>query len=230
MHRGAQRLARLLTHTPDPSECERCLDALEDYCSAQQAGADVAALFPAVAEHLDACVACAEAYALLYDTLLAGEGLPEAGAVPTPDLSFVRAGWAPTLAGVLAGAIEQAGTRLRVAFSQALLELAPPPSQAGLAFRSPGDPEPILDLTWEQPAGQVDQLQVAILPSPDEQRCDVRVRVAVAGRTWPDLEGIQVRLRAGDTQQDAATDAWGEALFRSVARASVAQLVVDVEV
>ena len=80
----ALRLARLLIEQPDPAACERCLDKLEAYCQAELSGASGAAVDPETARHLDACVACAESYALLYEALLYSAAVPEPPMLPAP--------------------------------------------------------------------------------------------------------------------------------------------------
>lgn len=222
---GARRLARLLIAEPDPAACERCLDALEAYCAAQIAGGDPA--LPAVADHLDSCVACSEAYAILYEALLAGDQLPEPASSPRPDLAFLgeRSPAQPTLADALALAVERAGGVIRLRLSQLLLDLLPPP--AALALRSGA--APLMEIAISTPGELVEGLTVTALPDADPSLCTLSVRVAIAEREWPDLEGIAVRLTLGDAQRQASTDVWGEALLTRVPRAALSSLQIEVE-
>jgi hypothetical protein len=58
--------------------------------------------------------------------------------------------------------------------------------------------------------------------------CTLSVRVAIAEREWPDLEGIAVRLTLGDVPRQASTDVWGEALFTQVPRAALSSLQIEI--
>jgi hypothetical protein len=232
---GVERLARLLTQATNADGCRRCLDALEEYCARQLAGEPVAQLLPEVAEHLDLCVACAESYALVYESLLAGDGLPEAPA-PAPDLSFLTplrgARLAPpqlrSLGPLLSEAVGRAGARLRLTLSDQLLALLPPRGPE-LALRAPGEPELLFELAIETPGAAVEQLAVAGIATVDPQRCDLRVRATLRGREWPDLAGIAVTLRYAGQERRATTDAWGEALFSGVPREDARRATLEID-
>jgi hypothetical protein len=217
---GARRLARLLVEAPDPAACERCLDALEAYCAAQIAGGGPAQ--PEIASHLDRCVACAESYALLYESLLAGDQIPEPAQYPTPDLAFLREG-APTLAAALAQAVERAGGVVRLRLSQLLLDLLPPPA---LALRSAAGP--LMEITISTPGELIEGLTVTAQPEGQGDRCTLSVRVAIAEREWPELAGVVVRLTVGGALRQATTDVWGEALFPQVPRAMLSAAQIEV--
>jgi hypothetical protein len=225
---GARRLARLLIAEPDPAACERCLDALEAYCAAQIAGGDPA--LPEVTSHLDSCVACSESYALMYESLLVAANLPEPASYPQPNLAFLKRESATpvsgrTLSEVLALAVERAGGVVRLRLSQLLLDLLPPPT--ALALRSGA--APLMEIMISAPGELVEGLTAAALPEADPLLCTLSVRVAIAEREWPDLEGIAVRLSVGDVQRQASTDVWGEALFAQVPRAALSSLQIEVE-
>lgn len=220
----AQRLARVLLDRPAPAACAACLDTLEAYVDGQLAGQPAAALFPRVAAHLDACVDCSIAYAMLYDLRLQGANLPEPPAIPAPDLGFLP-GARPSLAQAARAALSAQGGRLRLAFSHVLLELAAPASPA-LAMRG-GAPAPVFEITIEAPAPGVEQLQVIGYAQPDGL-VSVRVRLRLPGRDWPDLAGAEVSLALEHSRRQALTDAWGEAVFENVAQAEVAGMRLEV--
>ncbi|HEY1013753.1 MAG TPA: hypothetical protein VGE07_13665, partial [Herpetosiphonaceae bacterium] len=121
----AQRLARVLLEPAAPPACAACLDELEAYVDGQLAGQPAPERFPRTAAHLDACVDCSIAYAMLYELRLQGALLPEPPAIPAPDLRFLP-GARPTLAQAARAALSAQAGRLRLAFSALLLELAAP--------------------------------------------------------------------------------------------------------
>lgn len=244
----ARRLAQVLLVSSDEQGCRQCLDALEDYVTAQLAGEDYTAQMPTVARHLDACVACAEAYALLFEARLAEADQPEPARIPAPDVSFLepdatapltpdqlrvrRA--AASLRASLERAVERVGSLLRLRFSQGLLDTlaaAPPAAGPALAFRE-GSPQgvPLLDLVLDTPDPSVERLHLAAYAhQPDAGRCTLRVRVALPGRDWPDLAGITVLVRFGETQHRVTTDSWGEALIDDVPVAALPDLQVALD-
>jgi hypothetical protein len=73
--------------------CQKCLERLDAYVSAQLSGEDYLARFPEVALHLDLCSDCSAAYARIYDLELAAltGNLPQPEHIPPPDLSFLTA-------------------------------------------------------------------------------------------------------------------------------------------
>jgi hypothetical protein len=226
----ARGLARVLVMGDDENRCEACLDGLEEYVEAQLAGEDYARRFATLAAHLDSCVECAEAYAMLYEVRLAeAEGrLPSPAAMPPPDLSFLPSSSGPrTLLEALDGVVSRAGTRLRITLSKALLELLPRPSGPALAFRG-GEEPPRHQLDLERPAAHVAQIQLAIYDRQADS-VSVQVKVALEGREWPDLGEIPVALSAGAAGRLAMTDAWGVAVFDDVPVTSLDGLQVDVE-
>ena len=107
--KGVTALLAVLRTAPAAAACAACLDELDAYVAAQLDGADVQTQFPRTAAHLDGCVACAEAYALVYEMMWqeAAGLLPAAAAPPDPDLRFLRQATKPRLA-VLAAAVTRA--------------------------------------------------------------------------------------------------------------------------
>src|SRR5689334_3871436 len=88
----ARRLAQALLAQFDDAACAACLDGLEEYIADQAAGEDYLTRWPAVARHLDSCVACAEAYALLYELRVDIRAAPLPAGIPEADLSFLQEG------------------------------------------------------------------------------------------------------------------------------------------
>jgi hypothetical protein len=240
----ARRLAQAVLAQPDDAACDACLDRLEAYVDDQLSGAEYAANWPEVALHLDSCVACAEAYGLLFEQRQSEIAL-EPAEIPTPDLSFLQPNAAgpigpaqlralrrvERLRAVLAAAVSYAGATLHVAFSQALLGLLPALAQPGLAFRDGAETlAPLFELTLDAPGGQIARLQLsAYVDHANPKRCAVRVQVGLHEREWPDLAGVPVSLAFGGERRQAATDAWGEALFADLPTLALPELQVAVE-
>jgi hypothetical protein len=241
-----RHLAVVLTDAIDEADCQRCLDQLETYIDHQLAGRDYRRLLPAVARHLDQCVRCAEDYALVYEVRRAEAASAQSrvaalpAAVPAPNLEFLghppatRPVPAPPAAGLaehdaLRAALSAAGPRLTVTLSPALLAILPPPPPRPMALRSVDSP-PLLTIDFSQPSPQIATLHLsAHRHPPGSDTLLLRVQVALLNHEWPDLAGIPVRLSIGQEQQEAATDAWGEAIFSDIPQDRLGDLAVTVE-
>jgi hypothetical protein len=241
-----RHLAVVLTDAIDEADCQRCLDQLETYIDHQLAGRDYRRLLPAVARHLDQCVRCAEDYALVYEVRRAEAATEWAPAlpasVPAPNLEFLgRAATQPFPApaaslaehDALRAALSAAGPRLTVTLSPALLlavtQGATAPAARPMALRSV-DAAPLLTIDFAQPSPQIASLHLsAHRHPPGSDTLLLRVQVALLNREWPDLAGIPVRLSIGQEQQEAATDAWGEAIFSAIPQDRLGDLAVTVE-
>ncbi len=119
---------------------------------------------------------------------------------------------------------------MRLTLSRSLLNLLPPPSAGpALAFRS-GEGAPLLELALDEPGAEVEQMQLsAYAESEGSEQCVVRIQLALRDHAWPDLAGVRVTLVAGDERRQAATDAWGEAVFAAVPVAALLGLQVEVD-
>jgi hypothetical protein len=227
----AQRLAHSIALQHTDADHDVCLDALEQYISAQLEQHDYVTLFPAIARHLDSCVACAAAYALVYEARTAEAADLARIAVPEPDLSFLPGG-AALLQRRLAEAIERiAPRRWRFTLSQPLLDLLLPPHTPGLAFRSAAGDTPLLSLTLDPP--ELEQTQVQLSVYQDRQSpelCTLRAQLSLADREWPELAGIVVTIAMGGEQRQATTDPWGEVVFADLPKAALDGLQLDVDV
>lgn len=225
----AQRLAQTITTQHTEAEHSACLNALEAYIDAQLARRDYMRLFPAVAQHLDSCVACAASYALVYDARTVHAAALDQIRVPEPNLSFLQPRGTDLLRR-LAEAVERvAPQHVRVRLSQALLDLLPPQTPA-LALRSIASDAPLLTMTLDPPGDEQIQIQLSIYEQHDApELCTLRAQVTLADREWPELEGIAVLITFGDTQRAATTDPWGEAVFAGIPRAALDGLQIEVD-
>ncbi|HEY0734793.1 MAG TPA: hypothetical protein VGD69_07780 [Herpetosiphonaceae bacterium] len=227
----AQRLAQTITTQHTEAEHGACLDALEAYIDAQLARRDYMRLFPAVAQHLDSCVACAASYALVYDARTAEAAALDQIRVPAPDLGFLQPSGVALLRRRLEEAVERVTPQhMRIRLSQALLDLLLPPQTPALALRSIAADAPLLTMTLDQLGDEQIQIQLSIYEQPDvPELCTLRAQVTLADREWPELDGISVAITAGDTQRAATTDPWGEAVFADVPRAALDGLQIEVD-
>ncbi len=221
-------LAHAILQAEDAAACDTTLEQLEAFVTLQLDGVDYVAAMPAVAAHLDACVACSQSYALLYQTVLAERSstLPVPQTVPAPDLSFLPS--RPSLGTLLRSAVQQLGSSLRLQLSQTLLDLMRPTGQPSLAFRD-AEGDPLFSFDLPAPSQAVERLMVAVYA--DDRASDlylVQVSVALPGRAWPDLAGIAVHLRGPELDQQAATDPWGEVSFDNIPSTALPQLVIEV--
>lgn len=220
----------VLRSRPTAADCQRCQQQLDEYVTAQLNGRHVRAEFPWVARHLDACVDCAHAYALVYDVAHADQTgtLPTPAAIPDPDLSFLQ----QSLADRLRRALTQTGNRLTLQLDAALRTLLiPPPAAALVRSGASGRYHPaILTLPPDQlPDADPPFTLTAYADSQQPDRCLVEVTVHPPGQSWPDLGGRAVTLTTADGSQTAATDDWGVAAFPDVLQAALDTLVLSIE-
>lgn len=238
----AIRLAHLITDTPAAAACSSCLDGLEAYVDRQLAQADYATHIPQIAAHLDCCVECAEAYAMLYVARMSEQHgyAVESLTLPTPDLSFllpdtsaphtpqqVKAALrAQRLQNALSQALHRFTTGIRVRLSQTLLDLLP--ATPVLAVRSAATAPPLFTLAMDAPSDRISHL-VLTAYSTGAQHCDLRVQLGLHEREWPDLADVAVALVFDDQHHHATTDAWGEVVFTNVPQTAVAyaELTID---
>jgi hypothetical protein len=245
---GQARLIRALRSKPDDEACQACLGQLDEYIAAQLAGEDYVARFANVAVHLDACPDCAGAYARLYELERAEtvNGLPQPDQLPDPDLGFLRhpaeeplspttrqaSLKAPDLAQQLRHAIRRPGERLTLQLSADLLALLRP-SPTALLTRAPADTERYGEILLSLEPAMVPDLDIpltltAYRDAHQPEMCLVEAVVEPAGRSWPDLSGIQVTLHLAGEKREAITDAWGVASFEGVRINDLAGMALEV--
>ncbi|GIV98428.1 MAG: hypothetical protein KatS3mg057_3085 [Herpetosiphonaceae bacterium] len=243
----ARRLAHLLIITDDNDVCRECLDALDEYIDTQ-IGSVNSSTFNELAQHMDRCVACSEAYALLYEARLAEVAPLEPEHIPEPDLSFL----APNTAGpltpsqlraqrraarlreALAQAIVRAGSRLKLIFSRPLLDALSALDSAGrpaLAMRSATGPDkPLIELQINEPGAVVELLDLAVYSNQrSQERCTLRVRVSLQGCDWPNLAGVSIRLLLAGGEYSMFSDPWGEAVFEDIFLEDLPALQLEID-
>lgn len=205
-------------------------DMLQTYVDAQLAGLPYQTEYPTIAQHLDACVACAEAYGHLYELALAEQEqrllVPEA--LPTPDLAFLQSVQQPTWLDQIRAAVTLVGQQLTLQLTPELLP-GLQPGLAGGALRAPDDEarfrEQLIDLDDEA-------LPLTLAAYRDAQQpthCILEVTIAPPDRTWPDLADIAVTITVSDETRMARTDAWGLAVFTNVLVEQLAHLQVHAD-
>ncbi len=214
-----QAFLTMLGQQPNDADCRLCLSQLHDYVVAQQAKEDYRTQFAWTAQHLDSCVACAEAYDLLFEMVLAEaqDELAQPEQIPPPDLSFLTA--VPDLPTVLSQAIQQTRQQLTLQLNTLLTTLLAPASQAALT-RSTGEGrygQKLLELAPDQvPEAALPLTLTAYADREQPKRCLVEVTVELPDVSWPDLAGRNVTLIAGEQVWTAQTDEWGTAVFLDV--------------
>lgn len=229
-----RQLVQILTTPIGEQHCQIHLDSMEAYISFQLDGEDYQARMPHVARHLDGCVSCAEAYALLYEARVAEIYQPTS--IPIPDLSFLHTAPADSdgvsLSALLQGSLERVGTRLRLIFSQKLFDAltSTPSTEPTLAFRESSEPPSLINLVVENPSPGVANMQItAYANPPDASVCTLRIQVALIERDWPDLADVSVRIQVHNKSRQTKTDPWGEALFEQVPIDALTHLQVEID-
>jgi hypothetical protein len=224
---GAQALLAILQTSASEADCQRCLAQLDDYVAAQLEGAAQVSHFTWLAHHLDGCLECAAAYALLYETVLAEirGGLPQPAVYPPPDLSFLRApaDWLASLR----QALQAIPGGLALQLSATLNSLLQPQASPGLARSGESGRygSPLLELTSEQAATAGLPFTLAAYGDRlHSDLCLLEVTVQPEGLSWPDLAGFTVTVTAGGQSIPAETDAWGTAVFPDIPLAELENL------
>ena len=228
-----QSFIAMLQTQPTDLDCQQCLEQLGAYVDVQLEGSGYQTQFPFVAQHLDNCVTCAEAYALVYEVALADRNgrLPQPAYIPEPDLSFL--GSSPSLWAVLQTALQQTQTRLTLQLDAALAALlAPAPA---LALTRSGDDarfgEQILSLLPDHvPETQLPFSLAAYADKKNEALCLVEITVEPPGLSWPDLGGSDVVLSYDDVVVTGTTDDWGTAVFANIPRADLENLHLEIQI
>lgn len=214
------QLIQTLIMPVTPTACQAIQPQLDDYVTAQLAGEPYATRFPLLALHLDACVACAEAYDLLYSSALAeARGvLPPIGS--QPDLSFLKQHLTRSPAEQIRAAIERVGQQISLQFNHALAPMLRPAFTVS-ALRGATDSqryhEKLIELLSD-PSWQL-EWPVTLVAYRDNLQpgyCLLEVTVQPEGWNWPDLEGILVTISLKGELRSAVTDAWGITNFEAV--------------
>lgn len=212
---------------------EAMVSRLHRYISRQLDGEPYRSHDPDLALLLDRDPDLAEAYAVLYELEEAArtDGLASSPQIPSPDLSFLTAGTLSAVVGDSLGWLERRGRTIVVRFSQALLEtMQPPPAAVGLRQGVGG--------RYGERLATIDGLALAE-PQPftinvyaDREQRDVvllEVELSPPGRSWPNLDGLTVTLRAGEIEQTILTDPWGMAVFEDFPRSELPNVAVTIK-
>ena len=199
-----------------------CLDGLETYVSDQLAGIDYRQQHAQIAQHLDACVACSEAYGALYRSHMA---VPNEVSIPAPQLGFLTP--RISLKEILRAAIQHVGEQVRITFSSPLLAAVRATAPATPALR--GSTVPLMDLKFHDVESRIDHVAVQVYAE-QPQTCLVRVQVSMSDREWPDLESIQVRLNLPTSSYSGHTDPWGEVVFPAIERDQLGSLGLEIDI
>jgi hypothetical protein len=230
----------VLRAKPAEADCERCLAQLNDYVESQLSGGDYRQAFSWTAQHLDGCVACAEAYERVYawvwaekngyfDRLSTGS-LPHPAPIPEPDLSFLTP--SPTLRETLQHALRQSRQRLTLQLDAALAALLiPPPSLAAARAGEDGRfGKQILSLTPAQtPETSLPFSLAAYADKENPDLCLVEITVEPPGLSWPDLGGREVSVGYGEVAFTELTDDWGTAVFAKIPLAALESLRLEIQ-
>lgn len=214
-----QALMSVLKQIPSKADCALCREHLDEYVQAQLSAAALPAQSGWVAQHLDSCLECAEAYALLYEVALAEEkgALPQPTHLPEPDLAFLTP--SPDWLATLKTALRVTPAQLALQLSQALNRLLTPPLSLALTRSLAGsryDPK-LLELNAAQ--ANAAGLPFSLVVYADRQqpdRCLVEMTVQPPDQSWPDLGGYLVTAIAGEQTFSAETDDWGAVSFSDV--------------
>jgi hypothetical protein len=232
----AQAFWAMLRYKPSDADCTLCLSQLEAYVQTQLSRPAAAAEFGWLRRHLDSCLACAEAYALLYELAWAEENgrLPQPTHIPDPDLHFLRPPFLrppPDWLKAFKDALQVTPEQIRLQLNEALAHLLTP-SPAPAPTRAGGDgryQSKLLELTADQ--AQSAAVPFTLTAYADQQqpdRCLVEITVQPPGQSWPDLAGNQVAVTAAGQTVVAETDDWGTAVFPDLPRSELETLVIIV--
>ena len=232
-------LLTLLQSMPTEADCDRCLAEMTAYVTVQLEGGDYQVEFPFVAQHLDGCVACAEAYARVYEVELAERNgyfdldqyrrLPQSAHIPQPDLSFLAP--AADLWGALQSALHITQTRITLQLDAILTALlAPQPSLAlTRAAESGRFGQQLLALTPDQTPETALPFSLAVYADKENpEMCLVEITVETPGLSWPDLGGNQVNTNYAKTVLQEVTDDWGTAVFPDIPRTELENLRFEI--
>ncbi|MFQ5857769.1 MAG: hypothetical protein ACE5LU_19360 [Anaerolineae bacterium] len=225
-----RRIAQALNSTvEDRLTCDACQAQLADYVHAQAAGTDTDR-FADVRDHLALCPFCAEAFAQVYEWVLASlaDAVPVAESYPAFELPFLaEAIWSDD---VVRRAIEQGRQWIQDALGAVYVLLGPGlQAQPAVAWvTKSGEPGALLYQTvLEEEAAPGWEIEVSAFME-DEATCRVEVALYRPGAPDAELAGVPITLWYEQVFETAETDAGGVAEFASVLRSKLDQIVVRV--
>ena len=239
-------LTAVFDDAPLAEACQACLADLAAYVEAELDGQPAAELFPAIAKHLETCVACRQEHGEL-NSLFTSDRQGRFEQPPTPaafDFGYLQIGpFSEERSNLTATASSREPAparqpwrldtlgRLVIQFSVDLLRSLQPPALQ-LSYLK-GDAPASLNYALTE---QIDDLNVRISVEPsrrDPQRTSVEVEVDIPSHGgWPNLAGSTVTLRRGAEQlmEEQETDAFGKALFEDVSVEDLPLLVFEIAV
>lgn len=225
-----QSFLSMLRTKPTEADCNRCIAQLDAYVTLQLEEGDYRGEFPWVAQHLDSCVDCVEAYAQVYELLWAENNgrLPQPATIPQPDLSFLDP--AANLWTTLQTALQMTQQQITLRLDAMLAAMLLPQASLGLV-RGGEDGrfgEQLLALTPAQTPIALPFSLNAYADSENSEMCLVEVTVEPLGKSWPELGGQQVIVRYLDTMHTAVTDDWGTAVFTNIPRTELQNLILEI--
>lgn len=228
----AQPFWAMLRYKPTGADCALCLNQLEAYVETQLSRPAATAEFGWLRRHLDSCLACAEAYALLYELAWAEENgrLPRPPHIPEPDLRFLRP--LPDWLKLLKDALLITPDQVRLQLNEALVRLlTPPPAPAPTRAAGDGRYQPkLLELTPDQARSvAIPFTLTAYADRQQPDRCLVEITVQPPGHSWPDLGRYQVAVTAAGQTFITETDDWGTAVFPGLPRSQLETLAIIVQ-
>lgn len=217
------QFAQAIYTVPTKHDCDQCLANLEAYIQIQLEGGHYIKEMPQVAQHLDLCDICSQAYALLYELAWseAHGTMAQPDQIPAPDLGFLQASSTSKSAKRsqrLQQLLQHLHDRVVLQFTSDLLTLLQPPPNLAVT-RLPGDSarygDPILKM---EPALDIN-LPITLTVYRDTHQdgfCLIEITIEPPGKSWPDLGGRQVILAFGEKRETAVTDDWGLVYFADV--------------
>lgn len=218
---------------PASPDCAWCASQLAAFVDVELTSSDATARFPAVAAHLDRCLACQQAYGEL-KALLA---LEQAGAFVAPpvapsfDFGYLprRPTPRPAQPAARPWRLDDLG-RLVIQFTAELLAGLQGPALQPALLKGATPAALTYDLT-----DAMDDLHVRIEAEPQRrnpQQMTIEVEVDVPSRGgWPHLAGSVVTLRRGaDLIDEQETDAFGKVVFEGVFIEDLPQLSFEITV
>ncbi len=226
-------LGALYQH-PSPDACVGLTDQLHEYVIALVNWNSNLVQFAELAQHLDGCVACSEAFSRLYELQLQikQNSLPTPVSIPAPDLSFLQQTQDASRIDRLRAAVTRVGKQVSLQLSGDLLPLFRPALAVSTLRSAQRAQYSETLIRLETPTWIGSQWPAVITAYRNQRRpdhCLVEVTVALPDRFWPELAGSTVSIAINEQIRSRITDAWGIASFEDVLIADLASLRLSLE-
>ncbi len=198
-------------------------EVLAEIASAEVAGEEVDQRYFTQLQHIEACVACAQAYADLVELMLAAT----ADMAESAEAAKSTTGLVPSLleqVNALWGRVVNATTEIQEAWYVLRLSFAAPTQVPTLASSTTGEEW----LLFSQRVGQPVPLTIETRAMrQSDLNCQLLVRVDRLGLAQ--VAGRSVHIVAQDLDQTMATDEAGVARFENVPIAVLVQIIIQVQ-